>query len=492
MESDVDDCPYRDPLPETASATAECRLLQQLSGVAESEFRRVSRETCVECRRHAVPTADALNPVVASLLHALARRVAALGGVAGCDRETAARLEIRAEEDLFLGWGPEPRQAERNVDTAEPLRRTRGRASARSVVGLIGWNTPSGLGSLNRELARNLPIDRWLIPAHSFLRELPDTPGCRIERAIDPECVREFLRGLDWLLFCEHPYLEPIVGLAHEMGIRVACVPMWEHLDELSPWIRLVDLMICPTRFCHARLVRCRERLPVDWELALIPWPIDVDRFPFRPRTICRSFLFIHGFGGMRSLDQQSPGWDGRKGLWIIAEAARLAPTVPIVVRSQTANLPPLPANVEVRCSDPDDPAELFNDGDICVQPSRWEGLGLPLLECQASGLPLITTDAPPMNEHHPFRVVPAAASRARLNGRRAITSHEVDPAALAAILNELHGAEISAASASARRYVESEHSWAVAGPRLLELLSHRNSAVGGLGSFSFSPGGAE
>ncbi|MFL5870160.1 MAG: glycosyltransferase family 4 protein [Solirubrobacterales bacterium] len=36
---------------------------------------------------------------------------------------------------------------------------------------------------------------------------------------------------------------------------------------------------------------------------------------------------------------------------------------------------------------------------DVCLSPSRWEGLGLPLYEAIAVGMPAITNDSPPMNE---------------------------------------------------------------------------------------------
>jgi glycosyltransferase involved in cell wall biosynthesis len=36
---------------------------------------------------------------------------------------------------------------------------------------------------------------------------------------------------------------------------------------------------------------------------------------------------------------------------------------------------------------------------DVCLSPSRWEGLGLPLYEAMAVGMPSITNDSPPMNE---------------------------------------------------------------------------------------------
>jgi glycosyltransferase involved in cell wall biosynthesis len=41
----------------------------------------------------------------------------------------------------------------------------------------------------------------------------------------------------------------------------------------------------------------------------------------------------------------------------------------------------------------------VFGAADVCVAPSRWEGLGLHLYEAMALGLPVITNDNPPMNE---------------------------------------------------------------------------------------------
>jgi 1,2-diacylglycerol 3-alpha-glucosyltransferase len=46
-----------------------------------------------------------------------------------------------------------------------------------------------------------------------------------------------------------------------------------------------------------------------------------------------------------------------------------------------------------------DEHLRLFASGDVCVAPSRWEGLGLHLYESMALGLPVITNDNPPMNE---------------------------------------------------------------------------------------------
>ncbi len=305
--------------------------------------------------------------------------------------------------------------------------------------------------------------------------DLPEGATCRAIAPTGIDALDEFLSGLDWVLFFEQPWSTEILKRARERHVRVACVPMWEFLDELAPWLSYVDLMIAPTRWCRELLPQWRERLGLAWEEAYLPWPIDIRRFPFTRRETCRRFLFVNGKGGCRETDRSRESWNGRKGAGIVADAARRVLEVPIIVVSQTENLPTFPANVDVRVGDLAEASELYREGDVCIQPSRWEGIGLPLLECQASGLPLVTTDAPPMNEHEPLRRLPGTRSRGRVWGLRTIPITEVDADALARVLRELHGADISEASLAARSFVESQHSWTDALPKLQAILSGRN-----------------
>ena len=46
-----------------------------------------------------------------------------------------------------------------------------------------------------------------------------------------------------------------------------------------------------------------------------------------------------------------------------------------------------------------DEHLQLFAANDVCLGPSRWEGLGPALYEAIAFGMPQITNDSPPMNE---------------------------------------------------------------------------------------------
>ena len=333
-------------------------------------------------------------------------------------------------------------------------------------VGLLGWHTPSGLGYQNRDIAEHLRVNRWLAPRHPRIRRLgrPCIAGkykAPWARAVSVRVRQRWLAGLDWLLFVEHPYLAGMGALAHNMGISVACVPNWEWLAPDLDWLPHVDLMICPTAFTDRMLRRWKRIMGFAWDVVHIPWPIDPRRFPFRRRERCRRFLFVNGTGGVtaRRPDGSRTPYR-RKGLGLVAETARLLPEVPFLVYSQVNDLPKLPANVEVR-PPPARNSDLYRDGDVCVQPSHWEGLGLQLLECQAAGMPLVTTDAPPMNECRPYRVVSVAGTEpVFMAGDQPVDSQLVRPEDLAAVLGAIYDTDIRDASERAREYIETERSW--------------------------------
>jgi glycosyltransferase involved in cell wall biosynthesis len=344
-------------------------------------------------------------------------------------------------------------------------------------VGLLGSNSPSGLGYQNRDIAKLLPPARWLAAPEPRLRRLwkPSIPGeywAPWGMTISQRMQRKWLDGLDWMLFVEKPHVPGIVPLARTMGVSVACVPNWEWLSPDMEWLPYVDLMICPTEIAYRMLCRWRREIGFAWDVVHFPWPIEPANFPFRRRDRCRRFLFVNGSGGAR-------GWrpDGvrtsyrRKGMHLVAAAAKLLPHIPFVAYSQIPSIPDVPRNMEVRRGHVSN-GRLYDDGDICVQPSHWEGLGLQLLECQAAGMPVVTTDFPPMNECRPFRAVAAAETEnVYLNGDQPIESQLIRPEDLAAVLESLYDTDIRDASEQARAYIERERSWAVMRDQLAALL---------------------
>jgi hypothetical protein len=94
-------CPHRDGVRQAAGGeVACCRLLVRLSGLEGAAAYPVRREACRACGESVAPSADRLNPVVASLLYALAEQAAGHGD--GPGRAWAAELLRRAEAEAGL------------------------------------------------------------------------------------------------------------------------------------------------------------------------------------------------------------------------------------------------------------------------------------------------------------------------------------------------------------------------------------------------------
>jgi glycosyltransferase involved in cell wall biosynthesis len=98
---------------------------------------------------------------------------------------------------------------------------------------------------------------------------------------------------------------------------------------------------------------------------------------------------------------------------------------------------------------------------DVCITPSRWEGLGLPLYEAMAFGQPVITNDDPPMNE----------VVRDDVNGllvtshpdgtaRSGIPAKAPDPAALTAAIERMADPDLRARLAAGAVESHARLSW--------------------------------
>lgn len=462
---DPDACRHRVAGPRRPGSRPSCALASAEAGVACE----VDRDACEACCRHPIPAGARSNPVVASLVFEGAGRARALlapGDPARAEVDRSRRFAVRWLRDET---GAPPAEGPGPARVARPPGPRGGGGPAR--IGLVGCATRTGRGYENRDIAAHLGVARWLVPGgdDATARGV----SCRVDVAEGdpgPDRLRAWLDGLDVVLFTGAPDLPGLAGLARGLGVRVACVPHWEWLHPGLEWLDDVDLMLAPTRHTAGLLSGWKARYGFAWGVACVPWPVDVDRFRFRERARCRRFVFVTGTGGTRAV-RAGGGEVRRKGLGVVIEAARLAPEVPLVVYASPGAVPSPPANVEVR-PHPEDNRMLYLDGDACVQPSLWEGLGLPLLECQAAGMPLITTDAPPMDEHDPMARVRAAREAVELPGRHTIVAAMVDPGDLAATLRSVLGRRIAARSRRARRFIERHHSWHRAGPAIRDALS--------------------
>jgi glycosyltransferase involved in cell wall biosynthesis len=203
---------------------------------------------------------------------------------------------------------------------------------------------------------------------------------------------------LELAFFDQNYEFEPIAAL-RETGVRTVSRFVWEQFrrEHVGPAMWALDAIYSVTeceqeRYADLGIESPRVRWGIHPELLAAERP-KPDGDPSRLR-----FFYPAGFLSRRKPVPQLlrafrkvPG-DGRrlivKGqverkLDLLDRAAARDPRVEVVLE----DLP-----IEQHLS-------LFAAADVCVAPSRWEGLGLHLYESMALGLPVITNDNPPMNE---------------------------------------------------------------------------------------------
>lgn len=208
----------------------------------------------------------------------------------------------------------------------------------------------------------------------------------------------------------------------------------------------------------------------LKWDVYYVPWPIDVNRFQFKQRDICRSFLFNNGTGGGMAYKRNGGRHSPRKGVDAVIAAARALNKIPFTIRTQIP-IASTPRNVVVIGEDATNEG-LYEHGDIALQPSRYEGIGLQMLEAQACGLPIITTDAPPMNEYKPMFALNSTPEEGRVFGDRWIQVNNPNLKQLIKNIKQAHEKDISQQSAAARQFVCEVHSWEAQRENILKILS--------------------
>jgi len=126
--------------------------------------------------------------------------------------------------------------------------------------------------------------------------------------------------------------------------------------------------------------------------------PVEPDAGAEQPGGVVR-YIFPAGFTGHRKplgpvLDAFTRTADDRLRLLVKAQVERKH----LREAQDAAKRDP---RIELHVADEPTREHLrrFASCDVCLSPARWEGLGLPLYEAIAFGMPAITNDAPPMNE---------------------------------------------------------------------------------------------
>jgi glycosyltransferase involved in cell wall biosynthesis len=227
-----------------------------------------------------------------------------------------------------------------------------------------------------------------------------DQPGVTEASAFEiPEV--EYLRwaesnSLDAAMFDNH-YQFAEIAVLRASGVKTIGRFVWEHFaaEHVEPAGEAFDVIYSMTGVEHERYLGMGiEPVRVHWGCH----PEITSVAPQRDPDVVR-LIFPGGFLGHRKpLDEAVEAFarasDERLRLLVKAQVdrrqakrvltrARKDPRITVLLEDQ-----PTAAHLQT-----------FANCDVCLTPSRWEGLGLPLYEATAFGMPILTNDDPPMNE---------------------------------------------------------------------------------------------
>jgi glycosyltransferase involved in cell wall biosynthesis len=202
-------------------------------------------------------------------------------------------------------------------------------------------------------------------------------------------------------IFCDQNYQFEELAELRRSGVLTIGRFVWEHFtaDHLTGAREAFDVVYSFTR---AEQDRYRE---MGMETPYVPWGChpelieiaDSIERPGDPETV--TYVFPGGFLGHRKplepvLDAFGQTDDPRLRLVVKAQVERKQ----VRAAEEAAKRD---SRIELRLGDQPTAEHLREVAsfDVCVSPARWEGLGLPLYEAIAFGMPAVTNDAPPMNE---------------------------------------------------------------------------------------------
>jgi glycosyltransferase involved in cell wall biosynthesis len=256
---------------------------------------------------------------------------------------------------------------------------------------IVGTKDDTGAGRMLFDLSRLLsPAQRLVTPSYRMEGHSIEEGDAWIPDNADDSEIEQSLTGLEVLIVIEDSLIHHrIIRSAKNRGIKVHAIALWEWFTHYDPIRSLYDKIICPNQFCCSIL----RKFGFD-NTVLLTWPVDVLSLPKRIIT-GPAKTFVHNAGRFEEED--------RKATFLTLEAFRKVENkcISLIVRSQN----PLPrpienARIRYFAGNLPDYHDLYREGEVFIQPSKAEGIGFSILEPLACGLPVITTNYPPMNEY--------------------------------------------------------------------------------------------
>ena len=200
---------------------------------------------------------------------------------------------------------------------------------------------------------------------------------------------------LDVVVFNEYNLWTPkdtnnLPKVAKELGCKVYANIVFERLNELNPedFDRIIVTSKTGQKLMRINKIRNHTYIPYSLDLT----EFSTERLPRENDD----FVFFHpaGFGGVNE----------RKNTRVVIEAFKRLnnPKTKLIITSQSPlKIENCPENITLISADlsREDLLKYYRMCDAVVLPSKWETIGIPILESLASGVPVVTMNVPPMSE---------------------------------------------------------------------------------------------
>jgi len=194
------------------------------------------------------------------------------------------------------------------------------------------------------------------------------------------------------IVFFNEEYDFDLVNMARNCGVKTMGIYYWELFNpQFVPACKeLYDKIICPTEACYNKF----KSMGLN-NIEYVKWGVDLNQFKPIDRPENEKVRFFHpaGWGGMHA----------RRGTQFVIDAFQKMDNsdAELLIHIQSGSGIQEDGNIKIihGTVPRKELIKMYQESDIAVLPSKWEGLGLTFLEAMGCGLPIITVDAPPMNE---------------------------------------------------------------------------------------------
>lgn len=218
-----------------------------------------------------------------------------------------------------------------------------------------------------------------------------ETPDYHVDPSVFETWIKTY--ELDAVIFSEYKQWSDdgndLIKIAKDCGAKVYGTLVWEKWagkDKYLDYDRVFAQTVSFERFFRQNKFR---------KFSYIPFSLDLKEFTGKKKSN-EKFVFFHpgGWGGVHN----------RKNTDVVIEAFKLLDDKDskLVITSQKKlEYIDLPDNIEIidENLNRNELIEKFYEADCTILPSKWETIGIPILESLAAGTPVITCNAPPMNE---------------------------------------------------------------------------------------------